>query len=66
MSIKLRSAVRLRLGCGFRRRRRRTVQIRLWVIEPVDLVPMVILEQVRINVQRDADTTMTKLLLNVL
>ena len=38
----------------------------LCVVQPMDLVPMVPLEQMRIDVQGDADTTMTKLLLDVL
>jgi hypothetical protein len=56
---------RLRLGCGFRLTACQPGYVFLWVIKPLDLVPMVSLEEMRIDIERDTDTTMTKLLLDV-
>ena len=57
--------LRVALGLRTHAYRMLTQPCPLVVIKPVDMKPMVSLEEMRIDVQRDADTTMTTLLLDV-
>src|SRR5207245_502047 len=59
-------SARLRRGCGFARIPVFLPCVVLWVVQPTNVMPVVPLEQVRVDVQRDCDTTMSEGLLNIL
>jgi hypothetical protein len=60
----LSNSVRLRLGCGFTLHCRHTCQIVLGISKPMDVMPIVSLKPMGVYIERDTDTTMTKLLLD--
>ncbi len=56
---------RLRLGCAFGIFLPRFLCPLLWVIELMDVMPMVPVEEVGVYIERDANATVSELLLDV-